>query len=78
MYISQEADFLKHEVVPTLMKTVRRMFKYCSKETFQMDVTNYYPMKELLRDKYFDEGKFAALHLMLYMYFYVALILMQN
>ena len=23
----------------------------------QMDVSNYYPMKELLRDKYFDEGK---------------------
>ena len=47
-------------------------------DNFQMDVTNYYPMKELLRDKYFDEGKFAALHLMLYMYFYVALILMQH
>ena len=24
--------------------------------TFQMDVSNYYPMKELLRDKYFDQG----------------------
>ena len=38
-----------------------------------MDVSNYYPMKELLRDKYFDQGKLAfslfskcniALHLM--------------
>ena len=30
---------------------------YRSAETFQMDVSNYYPMKELLREKYFDEGK---------------------
>ena len=22
-----------------------------------MDVSNYYPMKELLRDKYFDQGE---------------------
>ena len=26
---------------------------------FQMDVSNYYPMKELLRDKYFDQGKLS-------------------
>ena len=29
----------------------------------QMDVSNYYPMKELLRDKYFDEGKLWRQHL---------------
>ena len=42
-----------------------------------MDVSNYYPMKELLRDKYFDEGKVAfslffdwniALHLVQYLF----------
>ena len=46
--------------------------------TFQMDVSNYYPMKELLRDKYFDEGKRSfsllfncniALYLILFFYF---------
>ena len=44
-----------------------------STETFQMDVSNYYPMKELLRDKYFDEGKFTFSW-----FFYCDLHLMQD
>ena len=38
----QDEDFLKHEVVPTLMETV--------------GVSQYYGVKELLRDQYFDPG----------------------
>jgi len=48
---SMDPDFLRHEVVPTLMKT--------------MDVSNYYPMKELLRDIYFDQESLGDLHAMI-------------
>lgn len=38
----QDKEFLKHEVVPTLMETV--------------GVSQYYGVKELLKDQYFDPG----------------------
>ena len=38
--LTVDANFLRHELIPTLMKTV--------------GVSNYYPLKELLLDTYFD------------------------